>query len=217
MKILYPPHPGTNFRTKPNGLQKYEDSRKWVAQRKFNGTHIALNVAGDTVNLLTRHGTPTKKFSLSESHKAQILSLNLDSFDEHWFAGELLGAGRVASEASPMYQGKIVLFDLLHAGRYLLGFDQMKRLSILNEICRHPQTLEPHNGIALRITEDIWLAEHFENDFENQYKKFLHLDEIEGLILRRKTSSLDKTGSKKYDVTWMVRCRKPDKAGNYDW
>lgn len=119
---------------------------------------------------------------------------------------------------SKEYKNKIILFDVLHADRYLINEpDQVGRLKILSEICRNPTKPEPTNGIALLVTEDIWMAETWASDFEGYFQEFLDLDEVEGLMLRKANSSLDSFGQKEYEVTWMVRCRKPHRSGTYSF
>ena len=71
MKKLFPPHP--NIRIPTHKLSEYENSGRWVAQRKFNGTNIVINISCDrNINILTRHGTSPKLFSLSKNHIDQI-------------------------------------------------------------------------------------------------------------------------------------------------
>lgn len=212
MKILYPPHPNTKIT--PNALKRY-DNGEWVAQRKFNGTHILVNVAPNRdVGILTRHGTPPKLFSLSQRHIDQILALNLEAEKEYWLNGELLDH----KTTDPRYKGKLVFFDVLQAGRYLMrNPNQMERLALLDDICRHPTELEPANGIALQVSDDIFMAETFETDFEARFSEHIETDEIEGLILRKRNSAIDNFGRKEYDVSWILRCRKPHGGGNYSF
>jgi len=211
-EILYPPRP--KGKINPTRLAKYEESGKWICQRKFNGTHIVVHIPHDRrVHILTRHGEPPKLFSLSQSHIDQILSLNFEKGKEYWLAGELLDHKTTNQE----YKKKIVFFDVLQAGRYLIGRpDQMGRLQILEEICQpDPNSLEPANGIALQLLPNIWMAQWWDEDFVVRFNEFLGLDEIEGLVLRKKKSALDNFGRREYEVTWMVRCRKPHT--NYDF
>lgn len=211
MHILYPPHPAS--RTPEHELYSYEASGEWFAQRKFNGTHVLINVSpSGEVGILTRHGTPPRLFRPSVRHIEQILALNLDRGKEYWLAGELLDH----KTKNPRYKGKIVLFDVLKAGRYLIRKpDQSGRLRILSDICGRPSSLEPARGIALAVSEDLWVAEVWEERFSERFSDFLDMDEIEGLVLRKKSSSLENFGQKPYDVHWMVRCRKPDRAKSY--
>ena len=46
---------------------------------------------------------------------------------------------------------------------------------------------------------------------------FIAHDEIEGLVLRKKNSSITNAGSKEYDVSWIIRCRKPHSGGTYSY
>lgn len=210
-KILFPPHPDTKI---PSArLNDYEKTGQWVAQRKFNGTHILLNISPERkVSILTRHGTPPKLFSLTRSHVDQILSLNLEQGKEYWLNGELLDH----KTTDKRYKEKIVLFDVLQAGRYLFrNPTQMVRLEMLNEICGRPTALEPNAGIALQVSDQIWMAQTWESNFLERYKELLHMDEIEGLILRKRDSVLDNFGAKEYQVHWILRVRKPHGGGNY--
>lgn len=213
MPILFPPHPENKIL--PQRLGDYEKSGNWIAQRKFNGTHILLHVSADRqVTILTRHGTPPKLFNLTKSHIEQILSLNLEPEKEYWLNGELLDH----KTKNKNYKSKIILFDVLQAGDYLImKMNQKDRLDLLAKICRNPTELEPNSGIALQSTPDIWLAESFSNEFEKHFEEFNHLDEIEGLILRKKNSFIDNYGQREYSVNWIIRCRKPHSGGSYNF
>jgi hypothetical protein len=212
--ILYPPRP--KGKINPARLSKYEQSEKWICQRKFNGTHVVVHVPPDRrVSILTRHGTPPKLFSLSQNHIQQILNLNFEKGKDYWLAGELLDH----KTTDQNYKRKIVFFDVLQAGRYLIGRpDQMGRLALLDEICQpDPGCLEPTNGIALQLSPNIWMAEWWDQDFMDRFNDFIDLDEIEGLVLRKKGGAIDNFGTREYDVTWMLRCRKPHSGGNYEF
>jgi hypothetical protein len=211
--ILYPPYP--NCKIPPGDLEKYEKSGNWIAQRKFNGTHILIYISKNRkVSILTRHGTPPKLFNLTKSHVDQILSLNLKEGLDYWLNGELLDH----KTKNKNYKGKIVLFDVLHEGKYLIKkLNQIQRLKLLSEICRNPSKKEPNNGIAIEVTKDIWMAEFWEDNFKEHFKEFIHLDEIEGLILRKKNSFIDNFGQSKYHVSWMIKVRKPHSGGSYDF
>lgn len=210
MKILFPPHP--NIRILYNKLSYYENTGCWLAQRKFNGTNVVIYVSHDRkVSILTRHGSAPKLFSLSTSHIDQILSLDLHPDKDYWFNGELLDH----KTKDKNYKKKIILFDILHAGNYLIkSHNQEERLILLKNICRNPTEKEP-GGIAIKVTEDIWLADFWHKDFEYHYKEFIDKDEIEGLILRKKNSFISNFGQKEYDVSWILKCRKPHSGGNY--
>lgn len=212
MKILYPPHP--NIKIHSNKLSFYENTKKWICQRKFNGTNILIYISPSRdVNILTRHGTSPKLFSLTQSHKDQILSLNLEKGKDYWLNGELLDH----KTKNPYYKSKIVFFDVLHAGRYLINNpNQNQRIKILENICNNPYKIE-ENGIALKVTQDIWMAQSWEDNFESHFNEFIDRDEIEGVVLRKKDSVISHFGQKEHDVSWIIKCRKPHSGGNYNF
>jgi ATP-dependent DNA ligase len=211
MPVLYPPHPSSKI--PPHRLPFYESSGGWIAQRKFNGTRVLVHVSpSGEVGILNRHGTSPKMFALTGEHAAQILSLNLESGKEYWLDGELLDH----KTSSVEYKGKIVLFDVLQAGDYLLRSpDQAGRLALLSSICRNPTSLEAKRGIALEVSRDVWMAESWSAGFAERFQDFLDMDEIEGLVLRKESSFLANFGLKKYEVSWILRCRKPNVSGSY--
>jgi len=213
MKILYPPRPKSKI--PPATLPRYERSGQWIWQRKFNGTCVVVNISpSGEVGILTRHGTKPKLFSLTRQHITDFLGLNIEEGKEYWLAGELLDH----KTTDKRYKQKIVLFDVLQAGRYLMRRpDQMGRLQLLSEICGHPTELEPAHGIALAVTERIWMAQTWDTDAVGRFRDFLTTDEIEGLVLRKKKSVLDNFGRQEYEVSWMLRCRKPHSGGNYNF
>jgi ATP-dependent DNA ligase len=206
---MYPPRPKHKIR--PSDLAKYEAQGIYVVQRKFNGTRTTIHVEGGNITTWTRHNTPHKQWELTEDVANQIRSLNIKADSEYWFDAELLNN----KTTTPHYKNRVVLFDVLHAGRYLFGKPNLLgRYDILSEICGHPQDLEPQ-GIALRVTENIWLAETFHENFEERFKDFIEMDEIEGLVLKKAKSALDNFGVKEYEIGWQLRCRKEHK--NYNW
>lgn len=206
-KTLYPPRPSSNIQS--HELPTYEKTGEWLVQRKFNGTRTVINISKDRkLTFLTRHGESHKRFVPSEDLKNQILGLNLESGQEYWLDSELLDSKTVTKQ----YKNKIVLFDVLQAGRYLFGRpDQMARLDILKQICGNPTELEPNLGIALKVSDNVWMAEDFHSDFEQRFQDFLVYPEIEGVVLRKKKQALDNFGQKEYLVSWLIRCRKPTK------
>lgn len=211
MRILYPPHPSSKI--PPHRLHEYEASGGWIAQRKFNGTRVLVHVSpsGD-VGMLNRHGLAPGMFSLTDEHRRQILGLNIQPGKEYWLDGELLD--HKTSDAR--YKGRIVLFDVLQAGGYLIRKpDQAGRLEVLRGICGNPSSTEPGRGIALMVSDHVWMAESWTSGFEDRFSDFLDMDEVEGLVLRRSSSAIESFGQRKYEVPWIVRCRKPSSAYNF--
>ena len=212
-KILYPPRP--KGKMVPDQLPEYEAKNKWIAQWKYNGTRSLFYVPSDRklsgMLMINRHGQFHKQFNPTKELFEQVLSLNLEPGQDYWLDGELLNAKTI----TPYYKGKIVLYDVLHCGKYLYSKSLKQRLQMLSNICRNPTKNEPNAGIALEVTKDIWMAPTFYNSFSSLYKKFIHLPEIEGFVLKILESFLDSSGQKPYETNSCIRCRKSHKNYNF--
>src|SRR5581483_4084459 len=98
-------------------------------------------------------------------------------------------------------------FDVLQAGRYFFKAPaQVERLAILADICGRPTEKEPHRGIALKVTDDLWMSETYDKDFPALFSRDLG-PEVEGLLLRRKDFVLESLGHSEYETHMMLRCR----------
>jgi hypothetical protein len=208
---MYSPRP--HYRIRHIELPGYEAKGIYVAQRKFDGTRTLVHITPNLQVEVWRPGrTPHLQWSMSQAIIDQVLSLNIQAGLEYWLDGELLNGK--TSDAN--YKNRIVFFDVLQAGRYLFGRPNlMGRQDILHDICRNPTQRESGHGIALRVTENLWLAETFTSNFSERWEEFIHLDEIEGLVLKKKNSVLDNFGSRKYEADWQLRCRRKEKG--YDF
>ncbi len=207
MEFLFPPRPLSKIL--PARLPQYAKA-PWLAQPKYNGTRNLIHVYPDgTVKAWMRQGEPHKQWEMSDEIKEQILSLELEKGQEYWFDSELLHNKTTTKH----YKNRIVLFDVLWAGRYLFKRPSLQgRYDLLCRICGNPTKRETQNGIAISVSKNLWLAPMIQPaDFQQAYNEFLHLDEIEGLVLKKANSSLDNFGRKYYEVGWQLRCRKPHK------
>jgi ATP-dependent DNA ligase len=186
----------------PSQLGEHEKSGEWLIQRKFNGSKATIFF--DQKNLLFfNKGSLFKKYSFPSFFGREFSTLNLKG--ECWLDGELL---------DPLVKDKIVLYDILqYNGNYLIDLTQEERLNLLGSLI--VSTPEPEHKVALRATEHIWLAEHWASNFEDRFKDFLHLDLIEGLMLRRKRSRLSDFGFRPSETNDQVRCRKGNRK--YRW
>lgn len=185
-------------------LAYYEKTGKWLAQRKFRGSRCLLHVAKNRrVTIANRHGTYFANFSLDRDFESEIIAgLLLEPNLEYWFDGELMNKDVNATN-------EIILFDVLQIGRYLINSPtQANRLNLLFDICNKPKQL-CESGIALQVTKKLWMAEVFTTDFEARFKESIQCRQLEGLVLRKKLSSLDNFGSKEYETDNLIRCRKP--------
>jgi len=218
---MWPPRPKNRIRFVE--LPRWERKGGWVAQRKFDGTRTLIHILPNGQVEAWRPGKqPHLQWKLSVDVAAQIRSLNIELGKEYWLDGELLNN----KTSDDHYKNRIVLFDILQAGWYFFGGPNlMKRQQLLADICRNPVTLESGRGIALVVTENIWLAQTFTDHFVDRWNDFISFDEakkmvyvvneIEGLVLKQAKSVIEDFGNKEYEVNWQVRCRKPEKG--YDF
>lgn len=211
MRIIFPPRPKS--RMLPTDLPYYESTGLWLAQRKFRGSRAVIHIAKDrTVTLGNRHGGKFARFDLDDGYKKEIIeALKLDDGVEYWLDGELMNKDVGATN-------EIILFDVLQVGKYLFGGpSQIARLAILNEICQNPQK-KSKTGLALEVTPRLWMAETFFDHFVDRYNESLTVDQLEGLVLRKRRSCLDNFGVSEYETPNLIRCRKPfAKDKGYDF
>lgn len=197
MNYIYPPRPKS--KVPPIMLPKMESRGIFLAQRKFNGDRCLIHYPGNGgVILYNRYGRQ-QKYKMTAALRQEFLALNLDVTKEHWLDGELM---------HPRIKDTVILYDaLLVEGNYLFGSTVDQRLGILRQICNNP-VRHPDPPIALEVSQHVWMVESFNSEFADRFNEFLHLDTIEGLVLKERASRLDSWGSKPYEVTWQVRCRK---------
>lgn len=218
MKIIFPPRPKGKMH--PKELGRYESTGKWVAQRKFRGSRCLIYVSKNKeVTIANRHGGFFANFFLDKLYQEEIIDgLKLGKDVEYWLDGELMNKDVDA-------KFDIILFDLLQAGRYLFGFpNQVERLELLKEICNSPKSLND-DGIALKVTRRLSLAETFEDNFILRFEESLKNKQLEGLVLRKKLKALDNHGSRLYETDSLIRCRKPfacetfkaNRSGGYEF
>lgn len=210
-KVIFPPRPKGAM---PFSELNYREQQGiWCAQYKYNGARCVIHVEpGENVSIIGRHGADFATYKMPNATRQQILALpGLDKSKEYWLDGELL------IKTTPTdTKEKIILFDVLQAGNYLfLKPNQMGRLALLDEICGHPKELDTLRGMGLVISDDLMMAPTFLENFEKRFEEKIQYDECEGLVLRRKDSSLDNFGTKEYLCNWIVRCRKPNKNCNF--
>lgn len=202
IRIIFPPRP--KGKMLPTDLPDYEKSGKWLAQRKFNGSRCLVHISQDRyVMIANRHGSEFAKFSFTKDMVDELLScLNIEEGKSYWLDGELMNKQKESNN-------EIIFYDILQAGRYMFGNpSQIDRLEILNEICKNP-TVKSDSNMGYKISKRFTLAEVFNHSFESRFKESLLDNRLEGLVLRKKNSTLDDFGSKEYETSNLIRCRKP--------
>lgn len=198
MRIIFPPRP--EGKVPPRQLARIEKRGKHIVQRKFRGSRNLIHRSPDgEITIYSRHGRKHLRYKMPSTLKQQLASLSFEDGKEYWLDSELM---------HPHIDDVVILFDILQAGDYLYGVNQIERLDILSNLCNNPiEYASP--DIALKVTNLVWLAEWWDKDFPEHFQEMIELDHIEGLVLREKESTLDNFGISEYDVDWQIRCRKP--------
>lgn len=210
MAIIYPPRPRSAI--PPNELPYYESLGIYCVQPKYNGARSVIHITSDRqVYIYSRHGRPHRNYTMPASMAKEILALpGLKKGVEVWLDGELLSKTTATDT-----KNKIVLFDVLHYEKYLfLSPDQVGRIELLANICGGPNKLDSLRGMGYVVSDNLWMAPTFYSNFADEFNKD-YGDEVEGLVLRKKNSVIDNFGQKEYEVSWLIRCRRPHK--NYQF
>jgi ATP-dependent DNA ligase len=206
MKFIFPPRPRLTI--PPNDLGRYETG-EWIAQPKYNGSRILIQITVDKkVFFWNRHGGIHKIYNAPLSVVNTFASMLIDG--EIWLDGELLNKTKSVNT-----KHKFVLYDILVFNSiYLFGKpDQVDRFELLRKICGNPVELEKVCGgkLGFVVSEDIFLSHIFESEFLDHFNSYSDFDEVEGLVLRKKNSVIANFGNKEYDCNWLIRCRRSNK------
>lgn len=179
-------------------LPLFESSGRWLAQRKFGGTRTMVKVGHDgELEFLNRHGLRQEKVRPHSGILESIRVLSLARGKEHLLDGEMIRGEK----------NTLVLFDILVLnGVYLFGKpDQRTRLELLSECCGFGKKSE----LGLVVGDGLVMAEWWEKDFAARFAESSIILDVEGLVLRKKSSGLDNYGAAEYETTSQIRCRKP--------
>lgn len=209
-RIIFPPRPKGTI--PPKDLNYYEKLGMWCVQPKYQGARCLIHITPEQeVNFYSRHGRPFLNYVPPKFLKSEILKLRgVEPGIEYWLDGEIL----IKTTAQDT-KNKIILFDILHYKRYLfLKPSQVERLKILYEICGEPKELDPWRKMGYVVSENILVAPVFYSNFAEHFNEN-NCDEVEGLVLRKKDSTIENYGEKEQDVNWLIRCRKPNKNCNF--
>lgn len=219
-RFLFPPHPAKNLKITPDMLTSYERQKAWVAQRKFNGTHVVIWLYQDQVAMWNRRGQPLAQYQMTPKMEKMLLTcFNRNHDTEYVLDGELLHTkAKLQTTNKQAVDNTVVLFDILYAGKFLSNLTTLERLEVLNAFAPN-QGLEPKKRALFVSSYDesqIWLAETFHDDFSYRFWEFYDYDtngndrhpELEGLVLKNKLAKNTSVGNRPNDVLWMLRCRK---------
>jgi len=206
--VMFPPRPEGSVH--PDDLLQYPG---WWAQRKFNGTRTVIFIDPEgTATIKNRHKEDHRAYKLTGEMREAIRSLPLERGTWHVLDGELMHS------KTKGLKDRIVVFDILvHDGEYLVGTTVKDRFDLLFYAVGEPDTYEDETGseLALRVNDNLWLAEMFDSDLPDRFRELNALDEIEGLVLKDPGGKMQPGVIEKNNTSWLIRCRKPHKNYQY--
>jgi hypothetical protein len=200
-QYLFPPRP--EVKISPALLGFYEN-RKWLAQKKKNGTCTLVFARGNEVHFRTRH--PELKGGMHTMWEPQPDHTSFFRTGPEWnvFVAELLHSKVTGGPKHTLF-----LFDaLVYDGEYLIDSTFSDRQQLLNELFQGDD-----EGDMIRIDKRITLAKCFSSNFTEQFENLGKEDE--GLVLKDPTAKLARCSKIDSNSSWAVKCRIPHK--NYSF
>lgn len=207
-QYIYPPRPASSIH--PDNLNKFQG---WIAQYKFNGTRNVIFVFPDGhIELFNRHREHNKAYQLTPQMVKAFSHLNLKKGKFYVFDGELM------HNKTRGLKDRLILFDLLvNEGEYLIGTSYKDRYLMLQKLLGNPAEFESETGnkIAYLVNENIWFAKVYTKNLDERFQKLIHMDEVEGLVLKNPHGKLSYGVSPENNGDWIIRVRKPHKNYSY--
>lgn len=205
---IYPPRPAGAI--PPDNVTRYPG---WIAQYKYNGTRNVIFVFPDGhIEMFGRKKEHNKAYITTDEMRAAFISLKLPKNKFHVFDGELMHS------KTRGIKDRLILFDILvYNGEYLLGTRYINRYRLLENILGSPTEFETETGnkIAYRANKNIWLSKIYTKDLGARFQRLIHMDEVEGLILKDPNGILTYGLQEENNGAWMIRVRKPNKNYAY--
>jgi hypothetical protein len=156
---------------------------EYLAQAKFNGSCAIYN-----------EGTVYNRYG-------KLVSWNIDLPFDGIFFGEYMNKNGLYGDC------KFIIFDMLSVGSSVLG-----RMIYLHQLfVDHGEIDSEHQFISHRIG-NVGLAKCFSDNLQQIYEQATLVDQIEGLVVKRKSSKLKPCISDSMNATWQLKIRKPSKC-----
>lgn len=199
-RYIFPPRP-------KNAVPKSElfswDNGSMIAQPKLNGSNATIYTNGIELFTMNRHGD---RLTRVEIKSGEILSLYKGTGGWSAFNGEYMNKSKY-DENKKLFNHKFVIFDILiNDGDYLIGKTVEHRIRLLDEMFGKN---ECEKDYLYSVSDNIYRVKSYENNFNMIYDKFVEVDILEGLVLKRKNARLESSGSELNNTKMAIKCRKP--------
>jgi hypothetical protein len=199
-RYVFPPRPKNAI---PNSELFSYDNGSMTAQPKLNGSNATFYTNGVEVFVMNRHGD---RLTRVEIKREEILSLYKGTGGWSVFNGEYMNKSKY-DENKNLFNHKFVIFDILiNDGDYLIGKTVEQRVDLLDQMFGQNDSEKDY---LYSVSENIYRVKSYENNFNMIYDKFVQVDMLEGLVLKRKNARLETSGSELNNTKMAIKCRKP--------
>lgn len=200
-RYFYPPRPETKITS--DQLGKYE--KKFLAQPKLNGAcaEIYISPTNDIRNFGRHKNENLTNFKIKDEEFAKLNKTG------KWMVlvGEYMNKNKKGLDGKP-WNHKFVIFDILvYKNDYLIGTTYQERIKILDDIFG---TVD-YNEYLYKISDNIYRVKTFYDNFLNIWKKIIKIDMLEGLVLKKLISKLERAYREKNNVNSLLKARRPEK------
>lgn len=199
-RYIFPPRPKNAV---PQSELLSWDNGSMIAQPKLNGSNATIYTNGLEVFTMNRHGD---RLTRVEIKSEEILSLYKGTGGWSAFNGEYMNKSKY-DENKKLFNHKFVIFDILiNDGDYLISKTVEQRIRLLDEMFGQNDSEKDY---LYSVSDNIYRVKSYENNFNMIYDKFVQVDMLEGLVLKRKNARLETSGSELNNTKWQIKCRKP--------
>lgn len=199
-RYIFPPRPKNAV---PQSELLSWDNGSMIAQPKLNGSNATIYTNGVEVFTMNRHGD---RLTRVEIKSEEILSLYKGTGGWSAFNGEYMNKSKY-DENKKLFNHKFVIFDILiNDGDYLISKTVEQRIELLDQMFGQNDSEKDY---LYSVSDNIYRVKSYENNFNMIYDKFVRVDMLEGLVLKRKNARLETSGSELNNTKWQIKCRKP--------
>lgn len=197
---IYPPRPEKVF---PRSGMDVFDNGKFLAQPKFNGDCTEVYTGKDLWKVMNRHKKPLSNHRISRDEIMSIVPNNGNNI----IVGEYMNDSK-KDENGKVFNNKFVIWDIIvNDNVHLIGKNFQERLDMLYDMFKFID----ENDYSYKITNNIYMTKSFYSGFGELWDKFVKIDMLEGLVLKRIMAGLEVGTTEKNNSSSQCKCRKPTK------
>jgi ATP-dependent DNA ligase len=196
---IYPPRP--EYVISLDTLAKVDNGTEFLAQCKLNGSCAVIWIKPDEIIIKNRHNDDLSNFKLNNS---ELKNLNKD--DEYLvLVGEYMNKSK-KNRNNEVWNHKFVIFDILvQNGMYLLDTTYEERIKILDDMFG----VVEYDDYLYKVSDNIYRVKTFKTNFVNLWNEIVKIDMLEGLVLKKSNSKLERGTREKNNLSY--KCRKETK------